>query len=209
MASWRSMTKIAEEGSGATSQRHGSADPDPYQNVTDPQHCGSYKSNVELTLHCVPFLSLYFLTKCPNFIKNLTIGLAYFLPTCGPSGLLQAFFWMLLQAFIWMLLQVLLLLLQVAEAYGCARERGEQTPGLPRVRQTVPHQKAGQYWQLVPVPVPKDVKGTYVSVLIMLLVYFGVLTFSANANTNNNKRNTSLCDRDVIFLVDAFCARVF
>jgi hypothetical protein len=29
--------KIA--GSGSISQRHGSADPDPYQNVMDPQHC--------------------------------------------------------------------------------------------------------------------------------------------------------------------------
>jgi hypothetical protein len=49
-----------------------------------------------------------------------------------------------------LLLILLLLLLQVAEAYGCARERGEQTPGLPWVRQTVPHQKAGQYCQHVP-----------------------------------------------------------
>jgi hypothetical protein len=31
------MTKIA--GSGSISQRHGSPDPDPYQNVTDPQRC--------------------------------------------------------------------------------------------------------------------------------------------------------------------------
>jgi hypothetical protein len=31
------MTKIA--GSGSFSQRHGSADPDPHQNVTDPQLC--------------------------------------------------------------------------------------------------------------------------------------------------------------------------
>jgi hypothetical protein len=30
------MTKIA--GSGSISQRHGSADPDPHQNVTDPEH---------------------------------------------------------------------------------------------------------------------------------------------------------------------------
>ncbi len=37
LASWRSMTKIA--GSGSISQRHGSADPDPPQNVMDPQHC--------------------------------------------------------------------------------------------------------------------------------------------------------------------------
>jgi hypothetical protein len=31
------MTKIA--GSGSISQRHGSPDPDPPQNVMDPQHC--------------------------------------------------------------------------------------------------------------------------------------------------------------------------
>ncbi len=36
-ASCRLMKKIA--GSGSISQRHGSADLDPYQNVTDPQHC--------------------------------------------------------------------------------------------------------------------------------------------------------------------------
>jgi hypothetical protein len=32
------MTRIAGSGSGSISHRHGSADPDPYQNVTDPQH---------------------------------------------------------------------------------------------------------------------------------------------------------------------------
>jgi hypothetical protein len=31
------MTKIA--GSGSISQRHGSADPDPHQNVMDPEYC--------------------------------------------------------------------------------------------------------------------------------------------------------------------------
>ncbi len=36
LASWRSMMKI--EGSGSISQMHGSADPDPQQNVMDPQH---------------------------------------------------------------------------------------------------------------------------------------------------------------------------
>ena len=37
------MTKIAGSGneSGSISQRHGSADPDPYQNVMDPQHCSN------------------------------------------------------------------------------------------------------------------------------------------------------------------------
>jgi hypothetical protein len=32
------MKKIAGSGSGSISQRHGSADPDPHQNVMDPQH---------------------------------------------------------------------------------------------------------------------------------------------------------------------------
>ncbi len=35
---WRSMTKIAGSGSGSISQRHGSEDPDPHQNVMDPEH---------------------------------------------------------------------------------------------------------------------------------------------------------------------------
>ncbi len=41
LASWRSMTKIAGSGSGSTSQKHGSEDPDPDlpQNVMDPEHC--------------------------------------------------------------------------------------------------------------------------------------------------------------------------
>ncbi len=29
----------SKSGSRSISQRHGSADPDPYQNVMDPQHC--------------------------------------------------------------------------------------------------------------------------------------------------------------------------
>jgi hypothetical protein len=33
------MTKMAGSGSGSIRQRHGSADPDPPQNVMDPQHC--------------------------------------------------------------------------------------------------------------------------------------------------------------------------
>ncbi len=33
------MIKIAGPGSESFSQRHGSPDPDPHQNVMDPQHC--------------------------------------------------------------------------------------------------------------------------------------------------------------------------
>ncbi len=40
LASWRSMMKIKGSGSESINQRHGSADPDPnpHQNVMDPQH---------------------------------------------------------------------------------------------------------------------------------------------------------------------------
>jgi hypothetical protein len=34
------MTKVAGSGYGSISQRHGTADPDPYQNVTDPLELG-------------------------------------------------------------------------------------------------------------------------------------------------------------------------
>ncbi len=43
------MTKIA--GSGSISQRHGSADPDPNQNVMDPEHC--HKGILLYNIHCV------------------------------------------------------------------------------------------------------------------------------------------------------------
>jgi hypothetical protein len=43
LASWRSMMKITGSGSGSESgsisQRHGSPDPDPHQNVMDQEHC--------------------------------------------------------------------------------------------------------------------------------------------------------------------------
>ncbi len=40
LASWRFMTKKANSGSafGSINQKHGSADPDPHQNVMDPEH---------------------------------------------------------------------------------------------------------------------------------------------------------------------------
>ncbi len=39
LASWRSMMKIAWSGSRFIRQKHGSADPDPHQNVMDSEHC--------------------------------------------------------------------------------------------------------------------------------------------------------------------------
>jgi hypothetical protein len=33
---------VSGSGAGSIRQRYGSADPDPHQNVTDPQHCVSY-----------------------------------------------------------------------------------------------------------------------------------------------------------------------
>ncbi len=38
LPSWRSLMKIAGSGVGSVCQRYGSEDPDPNQNVTDPQH---------------------------------------------------------------------------------------------------------------------------------------------------------------------------
>jgi hypothetical protein len=38
-ASLKSLKKKVGSGSGSISQRCGSPDPDPHQNVTDPQHC--------------------------------------------------------------------------------------------------------------------------------------------------------------------------
>ncbi len=37
-------------GSGSISQRYGSRDPDPHQNITDPQHCllANIKKNIPL-----------------------------------------------------------------------------------------------------------------------------------------------------------------
>ncbi len=43
LTSCRSLTKIAGSGSASLSQRYGSADPDPYQNFMDTQHCYSCK----------------------------------------------------------------------------------------------------------------------------------------------------------------------
>jgi hypothetical protein len=46
------MMKIVGSGSasgsesGSISQRHGSADPDPHQNVMDPQHCSDPCENL-------------------------------------------------------------------------------------------------------------------------------------------------------------------
>jgi hypothetical protein len=47
--------KRAEAGAGSVSQRYGSADPDtdPYQNVTDPEHCKQlYQRNIN---HAITF----------------------------------------------------------------------------------------------------------------------------------------------------------
>jgi hypothetical protein len=62
------MTKIA--GSGSFSRRHGSADPDPYQNVMDPQHCIHV-----IASHCV---QEYFLEDCiqmTNFVPGPALAL--------------------------------------------------------------------------------------------------------------------------------------
>jgi hypothetical protein len=39
--------------SGSASHWYGSEDPDPYRNVTDPQHCFSYKRKILNLKYCV------------------------------------------------------------------------------------------------------------------------------------------------------------
>jgi hypothetical protein len=51
------MPKIA--GSGSISQRHRSADPDPYQNVTDLQKCPAHRFLVE-TEHSILLEQIFF-----------------------------------------------------------------------------------------------------------------------------------------------------
>jgi hypothetical protein len=53
-------------GSGSIAQRHGSADPDPYQNVTDPQH--RYKARALSHIN-------RFTDNCSNFLRT-TIAFA-------------------------------------------------------------------------------------------------------------------------------------
>ncbi len=54
------MTKIAGSGSasGSISQSHGSADPDPHQNVMDPEHCTPLKWTIQTYLVRLCFLHL-------------------------------------------------------------------------------------------------------------------------------------------------------
>ncbi len=54
LASGRSMMWIAGSGSksGSNNQRHGSADPDPHQNVMDPEHCFYVPSLSCLLISC-------------------------------------------------------------------------------------------------------------------------------------------------------------
>jgi hypothetical protein len=42
--------KIEGSGTGSISQRHGSTDPDPHQNVMDPQHCRDVSEDLGKTL---------------------------------------------------------------------------------------------------------------------------------------------------------------
>ncbi len=66
LASWMSMTKIA--GPGSISPRHGSADPDPYKNVTDPQHW-----EILCTIHSLENRKTQVhYQKCPEFCKFIS-----------------------------------------------------------------------------------------------------------------------------------------
>ncbi len=65
----------SESESGSIIQRHGSADPDPHQNVMDPQHCGKpyfftfiYNS---VSLHCFIFLFSVMDVRIFNILDNI------------------------------------------------------------------------------------------------------------------------------------------
>ncbi len=63
LESWRSMTKIAGSLAGSISQRHGSGNPGPYQDVTDPQHC----SFTTIFKWCTLSLVIWILIRMGNF----------------------------------------------------------------------------------------------------------------------------------------------
>ncbi len=77
LASWRSMTKIAgsrsgsEYGSGSISQRHWSADPDPdpHQNVMDPEH--SSQSVFMVLLHNGGFCNGCMAKRCLHVSQEM------------------------------------------------------------------------------------------------------------------------------------------
>jgi hypothetical protein len=81
LASWRSLTKIAGSGAGAgtksrpVSQRYGSADPYPHQNVTDPQHWFEaflyFESSSSKVFFCG---SVSFLLRDPTFLLGQIFG---------------------------------------------------------------------------------------------------------------------------------------
>ncbi len=66
------MTKVAgsgsASGSGSISQRHGSADPDPHQNVMDPEHCPKVLERLFLTVNGSHYIFLFWCSysNCTN-----------------------------------------------------------------------------------------------------------------------------------------------
>ena len=65
------MTKIAGSGSGSICQRHGSADPDPPQNIMDPQHWLTVNKNLDIHTHgvIVQLVDCWFvpaIVNCPS-----------------------------------------------------------------------------------------------------------------------------------------------
>jgi hypothetical protein len=89
------MAKIAGSGSESISQRHGSPDPDPHQNVRDPEHCffvvpvrtyglNTFRKLVALvTVHLyLHFLSASFFIVCSVADPNTGSG-AFLAPGSG------------------------------------------------------------------------------------------------------------------------------
>ncbi len=69
------MTKIAGSGSGSISQRHGSADPDPLQNVMDPEHWIKFSNSCESVVEAVRVLYSHSLFGNPYDLYGNSHGL--------------------------------------------------------------------------------------------------------------------------------------
>jgi hypothetical protein len=89
------LTKIAESGvgSGFVSQRYGSADPDPYQYVTDPHHCyGDTGAFLTLTTYSTvsAIQGMAQLVACQAAVRQPRVRISARHPNGGPLPELAA-----------------------------------------------------------------------------------------------------------------------
>jgi hypothetical protein len=68
----------SEAGSGSVNQRYGSVDPDPYRNVTDPEHCQNERVMTENGISYSPLKNINRVDEIKKEAKDITGG-AYLL----------------------------------------------------------------------------------------------------------------------------------